>query len=131
MTGERGSAAVVLLAVAALVVLLSVGVADVGLILGARLRAAAAADAAALAAAPVTFRPFGASGGPLDEARRLATANGASLTGCRCRVDPTWRSRVVQVEVQRSVQLVGAGTVVVHAGSRAEFAPMELLGGGP
>ena len=131
MTGERGSAAVVLLAVAGLVMILSIAVADVGLILGARLRAAAAADAAALAAAPVTFRPFGAAGGPLVEARRLATANGAVLTGCRCRVDRTWRPRVVRVDVQRSVRLIGAGTVVVRAASRAEFAPMELLGGEP
>ena len=107
MTSERGSAALLLLGVAGLVVVVTIGVADVGLALGARLQAAAAADAAALAAAPVTFRPFGAAGSPAAEAGRLAAANGSVLTACRCPIDRSWRSRVVEVDVQRRVNLIG------------------------
>ena len=129
MRGERGSAAVLLLAVAGLVLLLAVGVADAGIAFSARLQAAAAADAAALAAAPVTFRPFGATGSPVAEARRLAGANGAVLTSCSCAVDRTWRSRVVEVVVERRVDLLGLGAITVRASSRAEFAPMALIDG--
>lgn len=128
MTSEQGSAAVLLLAVAGLVIVLTIGVADVGLALAARLQAAAAADAAALAAAPVTFRPFGANGSPASEAGRLASANGALLASCRCPIDRSWRSRVVEVEVEREVSLLGFGSIVVKASSQAEFAPVRLLG---
>lgn len=127
MSEERGSAAVLLLAVAALVVVLTIGVADVGLALAGRLQAAAAADAAALAAAPVTFRPFGASGSPAAEARRFAGANGAVLVFCRCPVDRSWRSRVAEVVVERRVELLGIGSVTVRATSRAEFSPAALI----
>lgn len=120
-----------LLAVAGLVVILTLGVADAGIALAARLQAAAAADAAALAAAPVTFRPFGAGGSPTAEAQRLAAANGAVLSRCTCPVDHTWRSRVVEVEVERRVALFGVGTITVRASSRAEFAPTLLLEGVP
>ncbi len=127
MKREAGSVAVLLLAVAGLVIVLTLGVADAGIALSARLQAAAAADAAALAAAPVTFLPFGATGSPTAEARRLAHANGAVLTRCSCPVDRTWRTRVVTVEVGRSVALLGVGTITVRASSRAEFAPKNLL----
>jgi len=129
MRRERGSAAVLLLAVAGLVLLLALGVADAGIAFGARLQAAAAADAAALAAAPVTFRPFGATGSPAAEAQRLASANGTVLTGCSCAVDRTWRSRVVEVAVERRVELLGLGVITVSASSRAEFSPMALIDG--
>jgi secretion/DNA translocation related TadE-like protein len=128
MKRERGSAAVLLLAVAGLVVVLTIGVADVGLALAGRLQAAAAADAAALAAAPVTFRPFGAKGSPASEAGRLAAANGAVLASCRCPIDRSWRSRVVEVAVERRVSLLGLGSIIVRASSRAEFSPARLLG---
>ncbi len=118
-----------LLAVAGLVLLLALGVADAGIAFSARLQAAAAADAAALAAAPVTFRPFGAVGGPVAEARRLASANGAVLTGCTCPIDRTWRPRVVEVVVERRVSLLGLGAITVRASSRAEFSPAALLDG--
>ncbi len=129
MKREQGSAAVLLLAVAGLVLVLALGVADAGIAFSARLQAAAAADAAALAAAPVTFRPFGATGSPATEARRLARANGAVLTKCSCPVDRTWRSRVVEVVVERRVALLGLGTITVRASSRAEFAPVALIDG--
>ncbi|MFV9672160.1 MAG: pilus assembly protein TadG-related protein [Acidimicrobiia bacterium] len=127
MKRDRGSAAVLLLAVAGLVLVLALGVADAGIAFSARLQAAAAADAAALAAAPVTFRPFGAAGSPAMEARRRAAANGAVLTKCSCPVDRSWRPRVVEVVVERRVELFGLGTITVRASSRAEFAPAALL----
>lgn len=116
-----------MLAVAGLVVILTIGVADTGLALAARLQAAAAADAAALAAAPVTFRSFGAAGSPADEAGRLAAANDAVLTACRCPIDRSWRPRVVEVTVERRVALIGLGAITVRASSQAEFAPELLL----
>ena len=129
MNQERGSAAVLLLAVAGLVLLLALGVANAGIAFSARLQAAAAADAVALAAAPVTFRPFGATGSPTAEARRLATANGVLLTRCSCPIDRSWRARVVHVVVERHVDLLGIGGITVRASSRAEFVPAALLGG--
>ena len=116
-----------LLAVAGLVLMLALGVADAGIAFSARLQAAAAADAAALAAAPVTFRPFGATGSPLAEAGRLARANGAVLARCTCPIDRTWRPRIVEVVVERRVALLGIGSITVRASSRAEFAPAALL----
>ena len=127
MINERGSAAILLLAVAGLVVVLTIGVADVGAALAARLQAATAADAAALGAAPVTFRPFGAEGSPTSEAGRLAAANGAVLTSCRCPIDRSWRSRVVEVTVERRVSLFGLGSITMRASSQAEFDPTKML----
>jgi secretion/DNA translocation related TadE-like protein len=127
MSGQRGSATVLLLAVAGLVLVLGIGVADIGLAFAGRLQAAAAADAAALAAAPVTFRPFGASGSPAEEASRFAAANGATLISCRCPIDRSWRPRVVEVAVERRVELLGIGAVTVRALSRAEFSPARML----
>lgn len=118
-----------MLAVAALALLLCVGVADVGLVLAGRYRAAVAADAAALAAAPVTFRPFGAAGSPAREAAIFAASNGARLVSCTCPVDRGWRRRSVRVVVARTVDLLGAGSVTIGASSTAEFDPVQLLGG--
>ena len=128
MRGDRGAAAPLMLATAGIVVLLMIGVADAGLLLSGRYRAAAAADAAALAAAPVTFRLFGASGTARQEATRYAAMNGASIVACRCETDPSWRARTVEVVVERKVRLIGGGEVTVRARSRAEFDPLALLG---
>lgn len=117
-----------MLATAGLVLLLMVGVGDAGLLLSGRYRAAAAADAAALAAAPVTFRPFGASGTARQEAARYAAMNGASIVACRCEADPSWRARTVEVVVERKVGLIGGAEITVRASSRAEFDPLALLG---
>ncbi len=124
---QRGSASVVMLGVVGLLLLLAVAVADVGMLLGARLQAAAAADAAALAAAPVTFAPFGATAGPREEAARFASANGSTLVSCHCPVDRTWNTRQVEVTVERSVRLLMMGNRTVAASSRAEFVPVALL----
>jgi len=115
-----------MLALAVVVLLCGLLVADLSLYLGARARAQVAADAAALAAAPVTFRPFGAAGSAADEARRFAARNGATLIECRCAPDPTWRSRAVMVHVSVSADLVLFGVTEATAWSSAEFDPTRL-----
>lgn len=115
-------------ALAGVVVVLIVAVGAVGAGIGAYTKAAGAADAAALAAAPVTFLPFGATGTPAQEAARFATANGATLVVCRCAVDRSWETRTVVVTVARTVSILGIGDVTVRATSRATFAPAALLG---
>ena len=90
------------------------------------MQAATAADAAALAAAPVTFDSFGTIRTPRLEAQAFAEANGASLVSCRCPVDRSWNARTVEVIVERSVRLVLFGSRNVRAIGRAEFVPAEI-----
>ena len=125
--GEKGSVGLGV-ALAGVVVVLIVAVGAVGAGIGAYTKAAGAADAAALAAAPVTFLPFGATGTPTQEAARFATANGATLIACRCPVDRSWDTRTVVVTVTRTVSILGIGDVTVRATSKATFAPAALLG---
>ncbi len=127
MSGDRGAIAIALLAVALFGLMLASAVASVGAFFEARTRAAAAADAAALAAAPVTFRPFGATGSPEEEAARFAADNGAELVDCQCAVDRSLASRTVIVEVVRTVRLWPAGAIQVRARGRAEFSPALLF----
>ena len=115
------------LALAALVVVLSLAVAAVGAGVGAYVSASNAADAAALAAAPVTFQPFGARGSPTQEAARFAALNGARLVSCTCPVDRSWDTRTVTVRVARRVAVPGIGSLEVRATSRATFEPSALL----
>ncbi len=125
MTRADGSVSLSL-AVIALGVLLALAVTDVGLYLDAGFRAATAADAAALAAAPLTFRGFGSSTGPRREAARLAAENGSRLVSCACRIDASWRGRTVAVVVERRVSLLLFGRRRVRAIGRAEFIPTEV-----
>lgn len=125
---ERGAAGMLLVAVAGLVLLLAAGLGAIGGLLRGRAEASMAADAAALAAAPVTFMPFGAENGPAGEASRFARLNGAELVACDCRLDPSWNPRTVKVEVARMVDLWPVGRIRVTAESRAEFVPTLLLG---
>lgn len=119
--------ALVLLAAGAVVVVVAIATAAGGQYLTAAGQAQSAADAAALAAAPVTFRPFGASGTAREEAAIFAAANGAVLSLCVCPQDPSWDNRTVEVTVRRRVRLVLFGERSVEAKSRAEFAPSLLL----
>ncbi len=125
---ERGAATLPLVGVIAVVVVLTVGIVDVGRYLAARAQAVAAADAAALAAAPVTFRPFGARGSPVAEASRFASANGARLVSCGCSVDRSLARREVEVLVVVPVRLLMLGAHTVRASGRAEFAPAAVVG---
>jgi hypothetical protein len=124
--GERGAATLPMLGVALLTLLLGAFVGDVAIYLRARATATIAADAAALAAAPVTFAGFGSEVTPALEAERFAAANGAVLTSCACAVDPTWQPRVVRVAVSAPADLLLFGTRRVPAVSRAEFDPTAL-----
>jgi hypothetical protein len=126
---EEGGASLALLGVAGLTAVLAIGLAAVGTLLAARAQAGAAADAAALAAAPVTFMPFGAAGTPMEEAARFAGLNGAHLLRCVCPLDRSWEPRTVQVDVELRVDLWPIGSVSVVGSGRAEFVPALLLGG--
>jgi hypothetical protein len=109
------------------VLMLVVALGAIGTGVAAYVQAAGAADAAALAAAPVTFSAFGAKGSPQQEAARFASANGTRLVTCACPVDRSWRSRTVSITVVRSVDLPGLGRFDVRASSRATFEPEALL----
>lgn len=126
MTSERGAAAVLMLAVALVVLLLGSGIGAVGQYVAARFQAEAAADAAALAAGPVTFRPYGGGGDPRAEAAEYAAANGAALIACHCAVDRSFAPREVRVVVAVTARLLVVGRMTVHAESRAEFSPPRL-----
>lgn len=126
-TAETGSVGIVLLAVAVVTLMLSLAMVAVGQYLVGYAQAQAAADAAALAAAPVTFRPFGATGSAQREAAIFATANGSELIGCSCPPDPSWEPRTVVITVRRSFPVVLFGDQSVEAVSRAEFIPARLL----
>jgi len=115
------------LAVAVVTLLLVLAIVAVGQYLVGYARAQAAADAAALAAAPVTFSPFGATGSARREAAIFAIANGSELIGCRCPPDPSWEPRTVVVTVRRSFPVVLFGEQSVEAVSLAEFIPARLL----
>jgi hypothetical protein len=125
LSGERGSM-MLGFGVLVLVLVLSLGIGAVGTGIAGYVHAAGAADAAALAAAPVTFRPFGARGSPAREASRFASANGTRLVSCDCRVDRSWNERTVTVVVARSVAVPGLGNLEVRATSRATFEPAAL-----
>lgn len=110
-----------------LVMMIALGVAAVGAGLTGYFQAAGAADAAALAAAPVTFRSFGASGSPSQEAARFASANGTRLLRCTCPVNRSWDARTVATMVARAITVPGFGHFEVRAESRATFDPSALL----
>ena len=118
------------LGVVALATVLALAVGLVASGLATRFAAANAADAAALAAAPVTFRPFGADGTPRAEAARFAARNGARLLRCRCPVDRSWDARTVEVTVARRIDIPIIGAITIRASSRATFEPLLLVEGG-
>ena len=126
MNREQGAAGLLVLTLVAVALQLGLLVVDAATLLHARSRAQVAADAASLAAAPVTFRPFGASGSPAAEAAKFAAANGARLLACHCPVDGSWDTRTVAVEVTVAVDLMVLPGTAVAAASRAEFVPTSL-----
>ena len=126
MRAESGSGGVVVAVLAAFTVIVSLLVVDVAHVVAARAHLATAADAAALAAAPVTFSPFGTDGNPTQVAANTAAANGADLVVCECGKDPTWVTRRVIVTVARSVDLLLLGGRRLSATSSAEFQPVAL-----
>lgn len=127
MRSERGSAAIAAVGVVVLGFVLMVGLAGVGKVVLARSKVVAAAEAGALAAAPVTFRPFGATGSPSAEADRLVRANGAVLVRCYCPYDPGYGPRTVVVTARLRATVLGIREMTLEATAAAEFSPVALL----
>jgi uncharacterized membrane protein len=123
---EPGAVGIVTAALIALMLLMSVAVVDVSRLLAARAALTTAADAAALAAAPVTFSGFGSPRTPHDEAARYAAANGASVVACDCAIDRSWSERIVVVTVTTRIELRLLGTHRLRATAAAEFRPVDL-----
>ncbi len=123
---DRGAASVLMLGLVLVVLLFGAGLGAAGQYVAARFRAQNAADAAALAAAPVTFHPYGGSGDPVAEAAEYAARNGAYLVACRCPIDRSFRPRAVTVRVGVTARLLVVGRLTVEARSRAEFSPPRL-----
>ncbi|MGH2811320.1 MAG: Rv3654c family TadE-like protein [Actinomycetota bacterium] len=124
---ERGSAAVSLLGLTAVVMALILGLADLTAFLLARANAQTAADAAALAAAGEMIP--GPGGRPEAQASRFAGANGARLVECLC--GRSKRSALVKVAVPVRFLVVRAlGTEEVFARARAEVDLGQLGRGG-
>lgn len=117
--GERGSAAVWVVAVAALLLVIAAAGTLRGLAVLARHRAEAAADLAALAGAA----QVGTAGSPCGVAARTAAANGGSVRSCRVEPDPGGRSGQVHLTVLLRVHLPVVGTRTVTANAVAARLP--------
>jgi secretion/DNA translocation related TadE-like protein len=111
--GDRGSITIVAAAVMALVVVLTMGAADVGTALVAQAHAQQVADAAALAAAQELVLPSGH--GPAGAAADYALRNGGTLTACACAAGSTEAVVTVHVAVPHLLLLPGARTVTARA----------------
>lgn len=117
MRNDRGNVSIAMLALAAVVAMLILGLGDLAVFLLARAKAQTAADAAALAAASEQVPGLGQD--PIGQARRLAKANGADLTGCACR--RAANGATVQVEIPVRFAVIGAlGVQTVIGRARAE-----------
>ena len=112
---ERGSVSVIIGGVVAIMIVLTLGAADLGTALIARERAHAAADAAALAAAQELAMPSGSL--PQIQAVDYADRNGATLLTCAC--EPGSREALVRVSVAIRHLFLFPGTHAVESQSRA------------
>jgi len=113
VSAERGSVSVVLAAGILMVLVLVMGVTDVGRVLIARSKARSAADAAALAAADELALPSGAD--PAALAAEYAARNGAELTACTCAVGTFESEVMVQMSVDDLLLFPGSHVVVARA----------------
>lgn len=120
---ERGSGTVLAIGLLAVTVVAAMAVVSATQIVIARARAVTAADAAALAAAPMTFPPVAQGESPVAVASDMALSNGARLVRCECVVLANFDTRAVEVEVGIPVDLILIGPRLVRATSRAEFVP--------
>lgn len=119
---ERGSVSVVVAAVAALSLVMSLLVLDLWRAVLARAQAQTAADAAALAAAGSMWSRDGPD--PAAVASDYAARNGAALESCRC--PPGGTEAVVTVRIVFRVAAIPAAQREVRATARAV---LEGLGG--
>ena len=126
MIDDSGGASL-LVAGLLMVAVLSAGlVTDLARLAAARAQLVAAADAAALAAAPATFASFGSGNNPRLLATEVAASNGVDLIECMCRVDRSWGARLVVVTVSSRVDLLLFADRELRATAAAEFRPVEL-----
>jgi hypothetical protein len=95
----------------------------------ARARATVAADAVALAAAPITFSSFGDQDDPARAAAAIAAANGVDVVECLCSIDRSWARRVVVAVVSIDLELLLLPDRRVEAAAAAEFRPILLRSG--
>ncbi len=126
MTGDSGAASLLVAGLLLVAVLCAGLVADLARLAGARAQLVAAADAAALAAAPVTFATFGSTMSPRQAATWAAGDNGADLVECVCGLDSSWRRRRVVVTVSTRVGLWLFADRELRAVAAAEFSPVQL-----
>jgi hypothetical protein len=127
MSHDSGSMAVAMSGVTAIVAFLSVAVAAIGMLYGARAQAINAADAAALAAAVASY-PSASAIDPVTAAREAARLNGAKLVSCLCPRNGSLAPRTVEVVAGVEVDVPVFGVVRVRNVSRAEFDPERWLG---
>lgn len=116
MRGERGSVSVLVAGLAAVLVVLSMGAADVARVFAAASRGQTAADAAALAAAQELALPEG-SQTPSELAATYASSNGATLIDCTC--DVATFAAMVEVSVPIGHLFLAPDDLHVVASARA------------
>ncbi|MHB8513029.1 MAG: pilus assembly protein TadG-related protein [Actinomycetota bacterium] len=103
---EEGNVSLIVIAMTFVLMIGGVTIADAGSFLGARARAQAAADAAALAAVAQQAPVLGGSEDPTDAARTEAKANGAILVSCDCKTGQHYAT--VEVSIAPRVLLLEA-----------------------
>lgn len=126
---DKGSVFPAVAGVIAILATMTLAIAELSVVYGARETAANGADAAALAAAVATYPPAGSGDTPMEAARLAAGGNGVAVLGCDCRVDSSMAPRVATVITSLDVELPLFGRVTVRARARAEFDPVRWLGG--
>lgn len=117
MSGQRGGATLLAAAVLGLVAWLGVVTVQLAVALDHRMALETAADAAALAAVGAAVEGADC----VAAASRLASANGASLTACRC---PSYRGEAFEatVGVSSTIELPLIGVRTIEAVASAEYA---------
>jgi secretion/DNA translocation related TadE-like protein len=116
---ERGFASVMLVSLLALAALLCLVTADAANVLVSRSRAQSAADAAALAAATAEWPFTGEKQTPEQAATDAAQANGATLVSCTCPLrGPTAH---VEVQVPTRIRMLGVAPSKVNATAEAKL----------
>lgn len=115
MKDEGGSVSVVLAAAITVVLVLTMGLADLAHVLAARSRARTAADAGALAVAQELAVPTGTD--TVELANGYVAANGARLVGCVCA--PGTHEAIVEAEVPAGDLILFPGSPVLIARARA------------
>lgn len=119
--------AVLMTAIVALLAVVVVATASLGVAYAARTQATTAADAGALAAAVATYPPTGRRN-PVDEARNAVARNGAQLLSCECLIVSHLAVRTVSVVTVVEIDVPVFGHLEIRGVARAEFDPRRWLG---